>query len=229
MTDITDQIKAAKAATVSMSVLSTDVKNKALSKMADALDANRRFIIQENQKDLEDVRGKIPGPMFKRMMVDDGKIDDMVKGICSVMSLDDPVGETMSAMDLDDGLTLYQIRCPVGMLGVVFESRPDVVPQIMSLCLKSGNCVAFKGGSEAHRTIKAIFDVLRDAVADVGNTKSGFVLLESREDFREILDMDEYIDLLIPRGSNSFVRYVQENTRIPVLGHAAGICHVYID
>jgi len=229
MTDITDQIKAAKAATVSMSVLSTDVKNKALSKMADALDANRRFIIQENQKDLEDVRGKIPGPMFKRMMVDDGKIDDMVKGIRSVMSLDDPVGETMSALELDDGLTLYQIRCPVGMLGVVFESRPDVVPQIMSLCLKSGNCVAFKGGSEAHRTIKAIFDVLRDAVADVGNTKSGFVLLESREDFREILDMDEYIDLLIPRGSNSFVRYVQENTRIPVLGHAAGICHVYID
>ena len=229
MTDIADQIKAAKAATVSMSVLPTEVKNRALSMMADALDSNRAFVIQENQKDLEDVRGKIPGSMFKRLMVDDGKIDDMVKGIRSVMSLDDPVGETMSAIDLDDGLTLYQIRCPVGMLGVVFESRPDVVPQIMSLCLKSGNCVAFKGGSEAHRTIKAIFDTLTHAVADVGNTKSGFVLLESREDFREILDMDEYIDLLIPRGSNSFVRYVQENTRIPVLGHAAGICHVYID
>jgi glutamate-5-semialdehyde dehydrogenase len=115
------------------------------------------------------------------------------------------------------------------MLGVVFESRPDVVPQIMSLCLKSGNCVAFKGGSEARRTIRAIFDILREAAAAAGIPDSAFVLLESRDDFKEILDLDEYIDLLIPRGSNSFVRYVQENTRIPVLGHAAGICHVYID
>jgi len=147
----------------------------------------------------------------------------------SVMSLADPVGETMSALEMDDGLILYQIRCPVGMLGVVFESRPDVVPQIMSLCLKSGNCVAFKGGSEAHRTIKALFDVLRNAASAAGIPKDAFVLLESREDFKEILELDDYIDLLIPRGSNQFVRYVQENTRIPVLGHAAGICHVYID
>ena len=115
------------------------------------------------------------------------------------------------------------------MLGVVFESRPDVVPQIMSLCLKSGNCVAFKGGSEAYRTIKVIFDVLRISAADAGVPESAFVLMESREDFKEILSMDGYIDLLIPRGSNSFVRYVQENTRIPVLGHAAGICHIYVD
>jgi len=229
MTDITDQIKAAKAATVEMSILSTDTKDDALEAMADALDRNRARILEENGKDLEDVRGKIPGPMYKRMVVDDGKIDEMVKGIRSVESLKDPVGEVMSASDMDDGLTLYQIRCPVGMLGVVFESRPDVVPQIMSLCLKSGNCVAFKGGSEAYRTIKAIFDVLKEAASSKGIPSSAFVLLESREDFKEILDLDDYIDLLIPRGSNSFVRYVQENTRIPVLGHAAGICHIYVD
>ena len=229
MSDITDQVKAAKAATVSMSVLSTDVKDRALEAMAAALDSKRSVIIEENQKDLDEARDKIPKPMYKRMVVDDGKIDDMVKGIRSVKSLKDPVGETMSALEMDDGLMLYQVRCPVGMLGVVFESRPDVVPQIMSLCLKSGNCVAFKGGSEAYRTIKAIFDVLRSAAEEAGVTGSAFVLLESREDFKEILDMDEYIDLLIPRGSNSFVRYVQENTRIPVLGHAAGICHIYID
>lgn len=229
MTDITDQIKSAKAATVSMSVLSTDVKDRALAAMAEALEANRRLIIEENQKDLDKAKDKIPGPMYKRLIVSDAKIDDMITGVRSVMSLKDPVGETISTTELDKDLMLYQIRCPVGMLGVVFESRPDVVPQIMSLCLKSGNCVAFKGGSEASHTIKALFDVLRDAAASVGVTKSAFVLLESREDFKEILDLDEYIDLLIPRGSNSFVRYVQENTRIPVLGHAAGICHIYID
>jgi glutamate-5-semialdehyde dehydrogenase len=229
MTEITDLIKEAKKATVGMSVLSTDVKNRALEAMAVALDKNRSKILEENKKDLDDVRDKIPGPMYKRMVVDDGKIDEMVKGVRSVESLADPVGEVMSSLEMDDGLTLYQIRCPVGMLGVVFESRPDVVPQIMSLCLKSGNCVAFKGGSEAYRTIKAIFDVLREAASGSGVPESAFVLLESREDFKEILDLDEYIDLLIPRGSNSFVRYVQENTRIPVLGHAAGICHIYVD
>ncbi|MBR4686249.1 MAG: glutamate-5-semialdehyde dehydrogenase [Candidatus Methanomethylophilaceae archaeon] len=229
MTDITDQIKAAKAATVGMSVLSTEVKDRALEAMAVALDGSRSTILEENRKDLDEARDKIPKPMYKRMVVDDAKIDDMVKGIRSVESLKDPVGGTMSTIELDDGLTLYQVSCPVGMLGVVFESRPDVVPQIMSLCLKSGNCVAFKGGSEAHRTIKAIFDVLRKAAATAGVSDSAFVLLESREDFREILDMDGYIDLLIPRGSNSFVKYVQENTRIPVLGHAAGICHIYVD
>ncbi|MBO7352028.1 MAG: gamma-glutamyl-phosphate reductase, partial [Candidatus Methanomethylophilaceae archaeon] len=154
MTDITDRIKAAKAATVDMSILSTDVKDKALEAMALALDRNRSIILEENQKDLDEVRDKIPTPMYKRMVVDDAKIDEMVKGIRSVKSLKDPVGETISTTELDEDLVLYQVRCPVGMLGVVFESRPDVVPQIMSLCLKSGNCVAFKGGSEAYRTIK---------------------------------------------------------------------------
>ena len=229
MTDITDRIKAAKAATVDMSILSTDVKDKALEAMALALDRNRSIILEENQKDLDDVRDKIPTPMYKRMVVDDAKVDEMVKGIRSVKSLKDPVGETISTTELDEDLVLYQVRCPVGMLGVVFESRPDVVPQIMSLCLKSGNCVAFKGGSEAYRTIKVIFDVLRISATDAGVPESAFVLMESREDFKEILSMDGYIDLLIPRGSNSFVRYVQENTRIPVLGHAAGICHIYVD
>ena len=229
MTDITEQIKSAKKATVEMSVLSTEIKDKALDAMADAVDKRRSQILEENAKDLEEARGKISGPMYKRMVVDNGKIDEMVKGIRSVMSLNDPVGEVMSAKDLDKDLTLYQVRCPVGMLGVVFESRPDVGPQIMSLCLKSGNCVAFKGGSEARRTIKALFDILRDAAAGAGIPKSAFVLLESREDFKEILELDEYIDLLIPRGSNQFVKYVQENTRIPVLGHAAGICHIYVD
>ena len=168
MTEITDRIKAAKAATVDMSILSTELKDKALEAMAKALDMNRSIVLEENQKDLDEVRDKIPKPMYKRMVVDDAKIDDMVTGIRSVKSLRDPVGETMDTTELDDGLMLYQVSCPVGMLGVVFESRPDVVPQIMSLCLKSGNCVAFKGGSEAYRTIKAIFNILSTSAAEAG-------------------------------------------------------------
>jgi glutamate-5-semialdehyde dehydrogenase len=115
------------------------------------------------------------------------------------------------------------------MLGVIFESRPDVVPQILSLCLKSGNAVAFKGGSEAHNSNKALFDILTDAVASAGVPKEAFVLMETREDINQILGLHQYIDLLIPRGSNQFVQYIQNNTKIPVLGHAAGICHVYVD
>ena len=115
------------------------------------------------------------------------------------------------------------------MLGMIFESRPDVVPQIMSLCLKSGNAVAFKGGREAAESIRVLFTILRDAAATAGVPADAFVLLETRSDINVILELDRYIDLLIPRGSNEFVRYIQENTRIPVLGHAAGICHVYVD
>ena len=229
MTDIAEQIKKAKAATVGMAILSTETKNNALACMADALDSSHVRVIEANRKDLEEAEGKIPQALYKRMIVDDQKIDDMVAGIRSVMSLPDPVGEIMSALDLDDDLTLYQKRCPVGLLGVVFESRPDVVPQIMSLCLKSGNCVAFKGGSEASRTIKTLFTILKDAAASEGAPGDGFVLMESREDVSSILEMDKYIDLMIPRGSNSFVRYIQDNTRIPVLGHSSGICHIFVD
>lgn len=234
MTDVVSEIKRAKSASIPLSVLPTDVKNRALQAMADALDASRARILEANAKDLEQAKGmldsgEISGSMYKRLKIDDSKIDGMMAGIRDVVSLPDPVGEVMSALDLDDGLTLYQIRCPIGMLGMIFESRPDVVPQIMSLCLKSGNAVAFKGGREASESIRVLFGILRDAAASAGVPADAFVLLETRADINVILDLDKYIDLLIPRGSNEFVRYIQENTRIPVLGHAAGICHVYVD
>ena len=229
MTDITEQVKAARAASVEMSTLTTAVKNKALSNMMKALDSERSQVLRSNGEDVEAVRDKIPQPMLKRMLVSDAKIDEMIKGIESVISLEDPVGETMDTMELDEGLTLYKVSCPIGVIGVVFESRPDVVPQIMSLCIKSGNCVAFKGGREAIKTIRCLFDTLRNAAAEAGVPKDAFVLLESREDVDEILSLDGYIDLLIPRGSNQFVRHVMENTNIPVLGHAAGICTVFVD
>ena len=234
MSDIVSDIRKAKAASIDLSVLTTAVKDKALSCMASALDENRSRILEANALDLEMGKamldaGEISNSMYKRLKVDDSKIDLMIEGIRDVISLKDPVGEQMSALDLDTGLTLYQIRCPIGMLGVIFESRPDVVPQIMSLCLKSGNAVAFKGGREALNTIKVLFTLLRDAAQSAGVPGDAFVLMESRSDIDSILGLSDCIDLLIPRGSNQFVQYIQSHTAIPVLGHAAGICHIYVD
>ncbi len=234
MSDLISEIKAAKTASVSMSVLETETKNDALRAMAAALDSERTAILEANRKDIEENRplvesGEMSGSMFKRLIIDDSKIDAMIAGINDVAGLEDPVWKTMSSLELDDNLTLYQMSCPIGMLGVIFESRPDVVPQIMSLCLKSGNSVAFKGGKEAKESIRALFSVLKSAAESAGVPGDAFVLMESRSDIDSILGLHDYIDLLIPRGSNSFVRYIQEHTKIPVLGHAAGICHVYVD
>ena len=232
--DVVSGIQKAKVASVELSTIPSDVKNDALRAMITSLDDNRQAILDANAKDLEQASamlgaGEISESMYKRLKIDDSKIDGMIDGIRDLLSLPDPVGEVMSSLDLDDGLTLYQIRCPIGLLGMIFESRPDVVPQIMSLCLKSGNAVAFKGGREASESIRTLFGLLRDAAVASGIPGDAFVLLETRSDINAILELDKYIDLLIPRGSNEFVRYIQDNTRIPVLGHAAGICHVYVD
>ncbi|NLU45653.1 MAG: glutamate-5-semialdehyde dehydrogenase [Euryarchaeota archaeon] len=234
MADIITQIRDAKRAALELAVAETSVKDRALELMADALDAHRDAILAANAEDMiaaEDMmaRGEITGSMVKRLKVDDDKISGMIDGVRDVRGLDDPVGETMSSLELDDGLMLYQVRCPIGLIGTIFESRPDVVPQILALSLKSGNAVAFKGGSEAHNSIRVLFDVLTEAAAAAGIPREAFVLMESREDIASILSLDGFIDLLIPRGSNEFVSYIQNNTRIPVLGHASGICHVYVD
>ncbi|MFA6804389.1 MAG: glutamate-5-semialdehyde dehydrogenase [Candidatus Methanomethylophilaceae archaeon] len=234
MTDIIEQIKAAKRAAIVLSAEDTSSKDDALLAMANALDKNRARILEANAKDMQaaeelKVQGKMSDALVKRLKVTDEKISGMIDGIEDVVELADPVGETMATLELDSDLVLYQMRCPIGLIGVIFESRPDVVPQIMSLCLKSGNAVAFKGGSEALNTIKALFDILTDAIEEAGISKEAFVLMETRDDISSILSLDKYIDLLIPRGSNEFVRYIQNNTKIPVLGHAAGICHIYVD
>lgn len=234
MSAIISSVKSAKDVSRILATVSTATKNEALEAMAETLDSHRMEILDANSKDMASAKamladGKITEQMVKRLKVDDDKISGMIDGIKDVIKLDDPVGKTISALELDDGLNLYQISCPIGMLGVIFESRPDVVPQIMSLCLKSGNSVAFKGGSEAAETIKVLFDLLTEAVGRNGIPAEAFVLMQSREDISAILGLDEYIDLLIPRGSNDFVKYIQNNTKIPVLGHAAGICHMYVD
>ncbi len=229
MIDVTSCIRVAKVASRKLATVDTSDKDNALLAMANALDVNRPSILEANAEDLRIAESEgLSDVMIKRLKVNDEKIDTMIAGIRDVVSLNDPVGETMSTLELDDNLMLYQIKCPIGMIGVIFESRPDVVPQIMSLCLKSGNGVVFKGGREATCTNRVLFNILVNAMPE-SIPKESFVMIETREDVNALLDLDDCIDLLIPRGSNEFVKFIQSNTRIPVLGHAAGICHVYVD
>ena len=227
MSNIASDIRKAKSASVKLASISTETKDAALESMASALESRAAEVIEANRKDIE-ANPDLQGPMLKRLKLDSDKVDAMVAGIRSVKGLKDPVGETMSSMELDDGLMLYQVRCPIGMIGVIFEARPEVVPQILSLCVKSGNGVVFKGGREALRSNRCIFGIMMDAIKGIIPVES-FVMLETREDVDAILGLSDCIDLLIPRGSNAFVRYIQNNTSIPVLGHSSGICHVYVD
>lgn len=233
--DIITKVKRAKSASIPLASISGDIKNNALAAMAQALDLNREIIISANKKDITAAgklaeAGKLSNSLVKRLKVDDTKIDEMIAGVRDVLKFEDPVGKTLSALELDNGLELYQVSCPIGLIGVIFESRPDVVAQIMSLCLKSGNATIFKGGSEAGNSNRTIFDVLVNAIEKTQGLPYGaFALMETREEVNEMLKLDDYINLIIPRGSNEFVKYIQDNTRIPVLGHSSGICHVYVD
>lgn len=234
MESVKDKAILAKEAFIILSNADTKDKNKALIFMAKSLDKNRKKILEANSLDVAEAKkllekGELTESLVKRLEVTDSKIDDMISGIKDVAKLEDPVGKTLSGIELDLGLELYQIAVPIGVIGMVFESRPDVVPQIISLALKSGNGVLLKGGRESAKTNRAIYEVLTDSIKNKSIPKNAFQLLEKREEINEMLKLDKYIDLIIPRGSNDFVRFVQSNTKIPVLGHSDGICHAYVD
>ncbi len=221
---------AAKSASITLAAVKTDVKDGALARIADALRTQSARIISVNEEDLAAAeKNNLAKPLLKRLKFDEGKIADVCAGIESLIKLDDPVGRTISATELDKNLELYKVSCPIGVIGVVFESRPDALVQISTLCLKSGNAVMLKGGSEAAKTNRILAEIIAQASVEAGLPDGWIQLLETREDVAEMLAMDEYIDLVIPRGSNEFVRYIMDSTNIPVLGHADGICHVYID
>jgi len=227
---ISEKAKKAKAAAILLSAVKTDVKNAALAQIAEALKGRSEEIIAANEKDLRLAeKNRVARPLIKRLKFDEGKIADVCAGIESLIKLDDPVGKKLSATELDKGLNLYKVSSPIGVIGVVFESRPDALVQISTLCLKSGNAVLLKGGSEAANTNKILAKVIAETTKRVGLPDGWLQLLETRQHVAEMLKMDDYIDLVIPRGSNEFVRYIMNHTNIPVLGHADGICHVYID
>ena len=221
---------AAKFASIRLATVKTGVKNSALAEIAKALRQNSNEIVAANKEDLAEAEGNnLAAPLLKRLTFDESKIADCLDGIDSLIKLDDPVGKTITATELDEGLELYKVSCPIGVIGVVFESRPDALVQISTLCLKSGNAALLKGGSEAQHTNRALAQTICQATEKTGLPRGWLQLLHSRADVVKMLAMDEYIDLIIPRGSKEFVRYIMNNTSIAVLGHTDGICHVYVD
>ncbi len=228
--DIAETAKKAKAASVRLAAAETSLKNTALAAIAQALQQQSKQIIAANEKDLAKAENdSLAKPLLKRLRFDEHKIAEVCEGIASLIKLDDPVGKTLTATQLDEGLELYKVSCPIGVVGIIFESRPDALVQISTLCLKSGNAVLLKGGSEAAYTNQTLAEVISKATSIAGLPDGWLQLLETRQEVAEMLKMDKYIDLIVPRGSNDFVRYIMNNTNIPVLGHADGICHVYVD
>ena len=221
----------ANSAALILAHLSTDKKNQALNEMANALEANSESILLENKKDLEFAEKEgVAKPLIARLTLNKEKVRGMAQGIRSVMALPDPVGIKQKSMELDENLNLHQVSCPIGVIGAIFESRPDAVPQISSLCLKSGNSVILKGGREAHNSNKVLVALLTEAIKKTnGVPEEAVQMIETRSEVRDMLKEEKNINLIVPRGSNDFVKYIQDNTKIPVLGHSEGICHNYID
>lgn len=220
----------AKEASRSLAGTPYAVRKEALLLAAEALERDAPDILTANALDVvrADAEG-VPMPLLKRLKVNEAKLREIITGIRAVAELPDPLGKTQMAKELAEGLDLYRVSCPIGVVGVVFESRPDALTQIGSLCVLSGNAVLLKGGWEARETNREMFNVM-DAAARLAGLPAGWgTLLETREDVKEMLSMDDCIDLIVPRGSNAFVRHIKDNSRIPVLGHADGICHVYVD
>jgi glutamate-5-semialdehyde dehydrogenase len=228
--DIQHLAQQARKASIDLVALSTEQKNAALEAVRLALLASKDQLFAANAADIADAKeNSLAAPLLKRLKFDADKLDEVCNGLKSLIQLDDPAGKTLSAMELDRGLELYKVSCPIGVIGVIFESRPDALVQISSLCLKSGNAVLLKGGSEAIHTNKILAEIITNASVKAEIPDGWLGLLETRSDVAAMLALDEYIDLLIPRGSNEFVRHIMDNTHIPVMGHADGICHVYVD
>ena len=222
--------QAAKQASFALAASKAQLRSAALEAVADALEENREAIFAANAKDMEAAKREgIAAPVLKRLKFDEGKLADVCAGLRALAAMEDPIGCEQLRTELADGLVLSRVACPIGVIGVIFESRPDALLQIAGLCLKSGNSVLLKGGREALHSNQALFDVMKQASEAAGAPEGWAGLLTTREEVGAMLAMDEYIDLIIPRGSNAFVRYIMDNSRIPVLGHSDGVCHVYVD
>lgn len=207
-----------------------EVRVAALRAMARAIREQAGTILRENELDCETARKQGLGQsLYKRLALDGDKIEQMAIGLESVTGLPDPVGVLQEEIELDQGLILDKVSCPLGVIAIVFESRPDVVPQVIGLSVKSSNAVIFKGGSEALHSNRVLFQILEQAGIAAGLPDGFAGMVESRDDVKALLKLDDYIDLIIPRGSNALVRSIMDSTRIPVLGHADGICTMYVD
>ncbi|MDO4393138.1 MAG: glutamate-5-semialdehyde dehydrogenase [Bacillota bacterium] len=228
--DFIDNIKKTKKDSFIMASLSSEKRNEALLAAANALEANKQEIFEANRIDMNNaVESSLASPIVSRLKFDEHKLSDVVNGIHNLIELPDPLSNVLLKRQLDEGLVLTKSTCPIGVIGVIFESRPDALVQIASLCLKSGNCSILKGGSEAKNTNRILFDTIYNAALQVGIPDGFSVLIEDRAGIDQLIKLDNYVDLLIPRGSNAFVQHIMNNSKIPVMGHADGICHIYVD
>lgn len=233
--DFENIAKSAKNAALEIADVSGDLKNKALLNIADALEKNKEKIFEANKKDLSDAEklvetGELSKSTFNRLKLDQNKMRDMIQGIRDIAKLEDPINKKLLVRELDKDLTLYKISCPIGVLGIIFEARPDVIAQISSLAVKSANAVILKGGKESINTNKTILEIINGALNKLDDfPKNVLQQVFTRDDVAEMLKCDKYINLIIPRGGNKLVKFIKENTKIPVLGHADGICHIFVD
>lgn len=228
--DLIQTAKQTRLAAMKLAVLSTAAKNEAIEAIAKALLSAQDEIIQANIADCEAAQSEgIAKPLYKRLQLDEHKLRDNIVGVRDIGKLPDPVGSVQIHRKLDNGLILKRVSCPLGVLGIIFEARPEAAIQIATLAIKSGNGVILKGGKEAIRSCEAIVKAIKQGLSQTTVDPDTVQLLTTREETLELLKLDKYVDLIIPRGSNSFVQFVQQNTSIPVLGHADGICHLYID
>lgn len=233
--DVHAAAKAARQAALKLATLTLEIRNRALLLAAESLVLNREKILAANERDCNAARplveaGKMTPATFARLKTSEKGIQDMAARIREVAALPDPLGRVLSTTELDAGLTLRKVSCPLGVIAIIFESRPDVIPQIASLALKSGNAVVLKGGKEARETNELLFAAWQVAMRNFAEIPAASVsLLHTHEDVNALLKLHGEIDLIVPRGSNQLVRYVTENSLVPVLGHGEGICHVYVD
>jgi len=233
--DFLNIAKNAKQASLKIAGLPTELKNNALFKIADAFEVYKTEIFEANRADLTSAQklvdeGKLSKSTFNRLKLDENKMRDMIQGVRDIAKLDDPVGKILLRRELDNDLILEKISCPIGVLGIIFEARPDVISQISALAIKSSNAVILKGGKESVNTNRKIMEIIEKALEAVeGFPKNVVQQVFSHDDISQMLKCDEYINLIIPRGGNKLVRYIKENTNIPVLGHASGICHIFTD
>lgn len=228
--NIKEATKKMKQDSFRMAALSQEQRNAALEAVRIALLANQEAVFQANREDMEAAeKAGIAAAVMKRLKFDEHKLQDVTAGIAELINLPDPLSKVQLARELDEGLELYRVTCPIGVIGIIFEARPDALVQISSLCLKSGNCAILKGGKETARTNKVLFDIIYQAAVQAGAPQGCMLQAELHNEIDELLSCHETVDLLIPRGSNQFVQYIMNNTKIPVMGHADGVCHIYVD
>ncbi|HAP33575.1 MAG TPA: glutamate-5-semialdehyde dehydrogenase [Lachnospiraceae bacterium] len=228
--DIKAEAAKMKLAAPELAAASIEKRNKALDLIAKALEENKEEVFAANKIDLENAdKNNIAAAIKKRLKYDEVKMRDSIAGLKQLEGLVDPVGKVLLSRELDEGLVLQRISVPIGVIGVIFEARPDAMVQVASLCIKSGNCAILKGGKETANTNKVLFEIIKKSAIEAGLPEGCLLQAEQHNEIDELLACDQDVDLLIPRGSNNFVRYIMEHTKIPVMGHSSGICHIYVD